>query len=264
MDAAGERLRSVPLGSRLRAWGRTAFHAAWMLQTRGRGISCRLPSGEIVHVLPEHRYLSWNPVEYAAFRTAVHAGDVALDIGANVGAYALLFGQWVGSTGRVYAFEPSPAAFSGLVRHIALNQQQHVVRPIASAVSHLDGEADLAMSDTAGESRLIDAATNVPTLKVPTVTIDGFCEREGLAPHLIKIDVEGAELDVLRGARNTIRRCGHELALFVELHPSIWAVSGVSRRDVEAELDVQGLRVEPLTDGDPWAVEGIAVRLVPR
>jgi FkbM family methyltransferase len=164
----------------------------------------------------------------------------------------------------VYAFEPSPAAFSGLVRHIALNRQRHVVRPIAAAVSGVDGEADLAISDTAGESRLADASGSAATVRVPTVTIDAFCEREGVVPHVIKIDVEGAELDVLRGARQTIRRAGPELALFVEFHPSIWAVSGVTRRELEAELDVQQLKVEPLTDGDPWAVEGIAVRLVRR
>ncbi len=74
MDAAGERLRGLPLGSRFRGWGRAAYHAAWMLQTGGRGLSCTLPSGELVRVLPEHRYMSWNPIEYAAFRDAVRSG----------------------------------------------------------------------------------------------------------------------------------------------------------------------------------------------
>ncbi len=66
-------------------------------------------------------------------------------------------------------------------------------------------------------------------ISVPTVTIDSFCAREGLLPSFIKIDVEGAELAVLRGARETIRRGGDALALFVELHPSIWSLGGKRR-----------------------------------
>ena len=46
------------------------------------------------------------------------------------------------------------------------------------------------------------------------------------------------------------------------LHPSIWKILGVTRAEFEAELDRQGLRVEPLGGGDPWAVEGTVVRLV--
>ena len=81
----------------------------------------------------------------------------------------------------------------------------------------------------------------------------------------IKGDVEGWELAVLRGARDTIRRCGDRLALFVELHPSIWPQLGVTRQEVLAEIEAQHLDLEPLTPGDdPWVVEGVAVRLVPR
>ena len=108
VEAAGERLRSAPLGSRVRAWAKRAYHAALMLQTGGRGLSCTLPGGERIRALPEHRYLSWNPQEYAAFRRVVSPRMVALDVGANVGAYSMLLGQWVGPAGRVYAFEPAP------------------------------------------------------------------------------------------------------------------------------------------------------------
>jgi FkbM family methyltransferase len=264
MDAAGEGLRALPLGARLRRWGRTAYHAAWMLQTGGRGLPCTLPSGELVRVLPEHRYLSWNPVEYAAFRATVSPGSVALDVGANVGAYSVLLGQWVGGSGRVYAFEPAPPAFRGLVRHIAINSQGGVVTPVAAAVADRDGTADLIVADTAGESRLADGAGRGRTVNVPTVTIDSFCAREGRQPSFIKIDVEGSELAVLRGARETIRRGGDGLALFVELHPSIWSLARTTRADFESELERQRLKIEPLTSEDPWSVEGLVVRLVPR
>jgi FkbM family methyltransferase len=179
MDAAGEQLRRLPLGARLRGWGKAAYHAAWMLQTGGRGLSCTLPSGEQIRVLPEHRYLSWNSAEYAAFRGMVAPGSVALDVGANVGAYSVLFGQWAGPSGRVYAFEPSPAALRGLVRHVALNSLEPVVKPVGAAVADRDGTGELIVAGTAGESRLAGAAERSETVTVPTVTIDSFCGRAG-------------------------------------------------------------------------------------
>src|SRR5688572_25899424 len=134
VETAGERFRSAPLGSRVRAWGKRAYYTALMLQTGGRGLSCTLPGGERVRALPEHRSLSWNTREYAAFKRAVSPGMVALDVGANVGAYSMLLGQWVGPSGRVFAFEPAPLAFNGLVRHIRLNELNDVVRPVDAAV----------------------------------------------------------------------------------------------------------------------------------
>jgi len=265
MDAAGERLRGIPLGPRLRRWGRAAYHAAWFLQTGGRGLSCTLPSGELIRVLPEHRYLSWNPIEYAAFRAAVTPGMIALDIGANVGAYTVLLAQWVGESGRVYAFEPSSQAFRGLVRHCSLNFQDDVVRPLAVAVSDREGSGNLIVAATAGESRLaLGGLDQAAVVTVPVTTVDRFCQRESLLPSFIKIDVEGEELAVLRGARQTIQRAGDRLALFVELHPSIWALNGTARAEFELELERQRLRVEPLSGRDPWSVEGMVVRLVRR
>ena len=198
-------------------------------------------------------------------RDAVLPGHVALDVGANVGAYALLLGQWVGPTGRVFAFEPAPDVHAALARHISLNRLDDIVRPVAAALSDRETEAPLVLSGTAGESRLAVPGDSGDVRSVSLTTIDRFCAREGLAPDFIKIDVEGWELSVLRGARDTIRSRGAALALFVELHPSIWPTLGLSRRDVEAELGAQDLKLAPLTPGeDPWAVEGVAVRLRPR
>ena len=70
-------------------------------------------------------------------------------------------------------------------------------------------------------------------------------------------------LDPLRGARETIRAAGPGLVLLVEMHPTVWRETGLSRHELEAELALQGLRAEPLRPvADPWALEGECLRLV--
>jgi FkbM family methyltransferase len=151
------------------------------------------------------------------------------------------------------------------VRHVDLNDLAAVVRAVPTAIGDREGSAGFLVARTAGEGRLAgETERHRAALRVPVTTIDAFCARERLDPRFIKIDVEGAELAVLRGARETIRRAGRRLALFVEWQPSVWPALGVGRADIEAELARQGLDLQPLADGDPWAVEGIAVRLVPR
>lgn len=258
LEAVGAAVaRLVPRGGPRRLL-RALYHGA--LGGRG-GIACTLPGGETVRVLPEYRHIGWNPVEYAAFRAAAGPGAVALDVGANVGAYALLLGAWVRPGGRVYAFEPSPAAFDGLRRHVALNGLAGVVHPVRAAVSDRTGTAALAGADQQGTSRLAMAGDGT-TETVETMTIDDFCARRGIAPTLIKIDVEGWELEALRGARETIARGGEGLALFVEMHPTAWRERGLEPDEVRNELARQGLRAVPLREvPDPWALEGECLRL---
>jgi FkbM family methyltransferase len=262
LEAAGELVGKAGGG---RAWLKQLYYAALMLQTGGRGLRSILPHGEVVFVHPAHRFMSWNPAEYEAFRSAARLGMVALDVGANVGSYSMLLGQWVGQEGRVYAFEPAPSVFDGLVRHVSLNSLQGVVRPVAAAVADREGTAAFVVSTTAGEGRLATSSEGRDGSDVGLVTIDRFCARERIEPGFIKIDVEGWELAALRGARETIGRAGKSPAVFVEMHPSVWPLIGVTRKDVLAELDAQRMEIVPLTAGrDPWAVEGECVRLVRR
>jgi hypothetical protein len=114
-----------------------------------------------------------------------------------------------------------------------------------------------------GASRIVSAAFAGAAM-VATVTIDTVCRREKVTPRLIKIDAEGAELDVLRGARETIAAGGAGLKLYVEMHPHLWPDFETTRTAIEAELSRQRLRAERL-DGDPaiWNIEGVCLRLMP-
>lgn len=222
-----------------------------------------LPGGERIRAAARFRQLSWNPQEYHAFRDAVRPGAVSLDVGANVGSYTLLFAIWAGPAGRVFAFEPAPEAREGLRRHVALNGLTGRVEIIAAAASSTAGFARFCADGASGANAIApDGAAPAPTaIDVDTTSIDAFCNRRQLAPDVIKIDVEGAELDVLKGARGVLARPG--VQAFVEFHPAVWAARGVTPEALRAELAAQRLIPEPLDPSlDIWNTEGISVRLL--
>ena len=220
-----------------------------------------LPGGERVRVSPRNRYLSWNPEEYAAFRAAVRPGAIVFDVGANIGAYTVLFAQWTGAAGRVFAFEPSPRSIAGLREQLRLNDVSDRVEIVEAAVSSAPGSAAFDCGGASGANALVpDAGPSADVIRVETTSLDAFCSARGVSPSILKIDVEGAELDVLRGGRETLARPG--LDVFVEFHPTIWQARGITRQDIESELALQGLTPEPLGPSiDIWNSEGISVRL---
>jgi FkbM family methyltransferase len=258
-----ERIASGSAG-RAPAWLRAplkrAYHALLTILP-GDHLTCRLPGGETIRVDPDYRHLAWNAEEYAALKHHAREGATVLDIGANVGAYTLLFAGWAGETGHVYAFEPAAASRAGLERHLSLNGLAARVTVRREAIGERSGSVAFIDAGTHGDNRVVPNPSD-RTTDVPSLSIDEFCESHGLAPDVIKVDIEGAELAALRGARRTIARRGAALALFVELHPGIWPAIGVTRADIEEELRRQHLVVEPLPGvADPWTMEGICVRV---
>lgn len=234
----------------------------------GDRLVCHFPEGESVRLAAAFRQVTWNAEEYRAFKSDIAAGDTVLDVGANLGAYTVLFGQWVGLKGRVFAFEPAPESRRGLERHVALNglQDRIVVRP--EAVAEGEGIVRFRAAGPQGDNRIIRESSAMDAahdrIDVPTTSIDAFCRDRNLRPQFIKVDVEGAELDVLRGARATIAAAGTSLSLYVEVHPHVWPAFGTSRTEIEQELERQHLRPERL-DGRPdlWSIEGVCLRMRP-
>ena len=250
----------------MRSWLKSAFHRLLVWQNGGRGLVCRMPDGESLQILPQYRHFAWNKNEYRAFKQSLPVGGVVLDVGANVGGYSMLFGRWSGPSGRVFAFEPAPEAFAGLQQHIALNGLAPTVRAVRAAVSDTVGTLSFSASGAQGDNHLLmeSQQSDDSAIRIASTTIDAFCDAEKIAPDFIKIDVEGFELAVLRGAERTI--CAHrdKLALFVELHPHLWPQLGISRADVAAELERLGLRIQTIAPSDdPWSMEGCCLQLVP-
>lgn len=146
------------------------------------------------------------------FQRLVREGSVVYDIGANVGFYTVLASKLAGRSGRVYAFEPVPRNCRFLRKHVEMNRAANV-SVIEMAVSSTNGEAAF---DSSGSHAMGHLDTR-GTLKVRTISVDSFVFDQAMpAPAVIKIDVEGAEVDVLTGSRETLRR--HRPCILLATH----------------------------------------------
>ncbi|HEY7610220.1 MAG TPA: FkbM family methyltransferase [Alphaproteobacteria bacterium] len=147
-----------------------------------------------------------------ALRAYVPAGGIVIDVGANVGFFTERFARWVGPHGRVIALEPERANFAELSRRLSgkgLAARVDAQRAVADSAS---GTAHLVINpDHPGDHHLGDAGE-----RVTATTLDAIAPAGGRT-SLIKIDVQGAEIRVLAGARNVLAR--DKPALFVEIDP---------------------------------------------
>lgn len=145
-----------------------------------------------------------------ALQRFVKSGMVVYDIGAQAGFYTLFFSRLVGEAGRVYAFEPCPYEAHFLVDHVRINELANV-RIVQAAVGERTGLVGMTIDRGLTQNQICNHSDSV--LTAPTVTLD----HSGLEPpDLIKIDVEGAESAVLKGARDTL--CKARPVVFIALH----------------------------------------------
>ncbi|HEX2232469.1 MAG TPA: FkbM family methyltransferase [Thermoleophilaceae bacterium] len=156
-----------------------------------------------------------------AIATRLRPGDVFYDIGANVGFFSLLGARTVGGAGRVVAIEPVPWHVDALRHNLAINGLANVTVLEAAAAAE-SGDTELLVPSESTSARLVSARTAVQSgrarrIRARMVMIDDLL-REGSIPppNVVKIDVEGAELDVLRGMTETLR--AHRAVVFCEMH----------------------------------------------
>jgi FkbM family methyltransferase len=167
-------------------------------------------------------------------------GDTMFDIGAHHGLMTLVGSRVVGKAGRVVAFEPNPASRDILDEHLELNGADNVT---VEALGVMDREALTPFyANRVGYSwnstfirDFAPAGTTNGALPVPTTSLDGYCERTGRQPALLKIDTEGSEFLVLRGAARTLER--HRPHLILEFNPIAAANAGLPLEQMVAMLE---------------------------
>ena len=192
-------------------------------------------------LLPQYLHRDYEPLTTRAVLTALFPGAVAVDIGANVGYFTCLAARAVGSGGVVHAVEPASANVETLARNIRLNELDNVVvHPVAAA--GVIGVRTLRLTAEVDHHGLYDHpdSPTVAEVRVSTAPVDALVD---VPAKLIKVDVEGAEMEVLAGMAGLLRR-SPGATVIVEWNPDTLRAAGRLPSEVPRlmqELGIGGL-----------------------
>lgn len=177
------------------------------------------------HCHSAHQF--WMPMGVYEKETAqwlsenINENDIFFDIGANAGYFTLLGSRHVGDGGKVISFDPIETNVETIKKHLDNNSTTNVVIEQA-AVSDYVGGADFVVERNNANSHLQDieishaVSNSKGVVSVSVTTIDEYCRRNDIEPSIIKVDVEGAELHVLSGAKDILGR--HHAKWIISTH----------------------------------------------
>jgi FkbM family methyltransferase len=181
---------------------------SFLAHTPGGG-RVRLRYREVIgFLLLLHR--SFERAEVETLMEAARPGTVAVDVGANVGIFTIPLAHAVGADGAVWAFEPLPENIDRLRANVVENQLANV-KLVAAAAADTDGALPFHIAGDSAFGSTGQVFSDWDTgrsLTVPAVRLDTEWRAHGTpSVSVVKIDVEGAELAVLRGSQDVIRSC---------------------------------------------------------
>ncbi len=181
----------------------------------------------------------------ALFKKIVKAGDVVLDLGANIGYFTLLAARLVGERGRVYAFEPEPKNFQNLRKNIEMNDYRNVYA-YSKGVSNMSGKTKLFICPYDSGHHTInkpdgikkyrpDYDGEIKEVEIDVVIADDFLKDKVGKIDVIKIDVEGAEVLAFNGMKNILKG-NQNVKIFLEFFPLLIQEMGDSPEGLIRQL----------------------------
>jgi len=184
--------------------------------------------------------------DVAAYRKFVKPGGVVFDVGANIGQYSLLASRLVGNTGRVYAFEPDTEVLKKLRENIDLNAPDNI-HVVPKAVAAESGRMRFY---PASEEKNQDIGSLLPakgtcaneSVEVEVISLDDFCDINGI-DHVdfLKIDAEGFDLEVLKGASQLLDR-NPDLIVMAEIAPHLLKLAQATPTDLYSFMKERGFK----------------------
>lgn len=250
VEKTAMRIRHLPILSRcdyLWDFLRPPYDMFIKLLYNKKGLIRVINGTEVIRLHPECRGLleTYEPNFWRRLMAEIQEGDIIADVGAFVGVYTIALARRVGSTGKVIAFEPDVKNCALLRKHITLNNVSSSVEVHDIAVGDLHGLLNF-HSRADAESHVIasdEFKAGRESVEVQSKTLDEIFDDRKV--DIIKIDVEGYEEKVLRGAQSILRRkSGYPRAIFVEVHPYVWD-----------ELGNEGERLLSLLRGENYRIE---------
>lgn len=229
--------------------GRHRLQRWWLGRPRapGRRLS-RVPAGARIWcdlTIPYEAMVWLHREEWSdliALGRLLRPGQTLVDVGANIGTWALQAATLVGAEGRVFALEPNPATVHKLAANVALNGFEPWVSVLPIAAGAANGTVSLVCAREHNNSH-VGASGEGPSVVVSVRTLDD-CLRDAGHVHGLKIDVEGQEHAVLAGANQLICRCHPWIV--VEFNLDTAGVSRLGDWPVHQWLLSHGYAAEPL------------------
>lgn len=264
---------------KLRSWSTTQglradFMTSSEFQQKNSGLGRTIKETIVIKELDKHARLfvdlsdyviglgivqdAYEVEEIHLVKQLVRAGDIVLDIGANIGLFTITLANLVGEHGHVYAFEPLPRNANLLARSIAENKFAERITLEKSAVGAISGHMHLITPRITlnwGGPYLHRPGTDVPAehdlLEVPIIQLDAYSLRRPI--RLIKIDIEGAEPLALRGASQLLE--ADKPIILSEINPvQLEKVSECSAFAFIEEMRSRGYICHRLEHGQPGAL----------
>ena len=186
---------------------------------------------------------SHEPFETELLSKWIKESDYVLDLGANIGYFTLIMSKLVGDSGKVFSFEPSMDNFEILKKNIKVNNCNNVIIE-NMAVGNKNGEIKLYLSDNQSMHTLYENTISTNrSVTVPIIKLDDYYNKKSINKiNVIKMDVEGAELDTLRGMSNILTE-NKDVVLFVEFNPESIKKAGMLPKDQLAFIDDLGFKI---------------------
>ncbi len=201
------------------------------LVTLGKGVSRTINGMKVRFPARWSRYYEpdYEAENYNYLKSFIKPGMDVIDIGAHLGLFSTFCSKLNNGNGKIVCFEPTPGTYDILEKTLKLNHCSNV-NSVQAAVSDKEGHATFYVSHTAGcnSNSLLKnrEEKELSAYDVKLMTIDSITRSYSLKPSLIKIDVEGAELDALKGGIETFRQ--YKPVLILGLHPEFIKIKGDS------------------------------------
>jgi len=216
--------------------GATAIYKIAVHHQMQKTIARLLERNAFLHSIV-HRLANGSDTNRRVFVNLVGRGNVVIEVGANVGSYTLLLSRIVGTKGRVHAFEPIVKNYEKLLETVRREGRSNVLC-VKKAVGQTPGNVDmkspvrdLQQSSLVSHCHGSWADGNVLSESVQLTTIDEYARENELGRlDLLKVDTEGAELLVLKGARTTIEK--YSPILHIEVDPNWLADFDFTTKDL--------------------------------
>lgn len=205
------------------------------------GFSVRMPT----------RFINYFPSDYEKenftfLSQHCRTGAVVLDIGAHIGLFSVIASEISGNTGKVFAFEPSPSTLAFLNKTISINKKDNIIFPVQQAMSNEIGKLTFFVSDDKidNSNSLVSYKDDrkLTGIEVEVNTIDNFAAKNKLDKvDFIKIDVEGAEYDTLRGGTDVF--ISKKPVCILAIHPIPIKAKGDKLEDIFDYIEKLNYRI---------------------